>query len=82
MQSNLESFKLWIRDDYESARYDTAHWKNTRFTRLQLEAGFGKFLSNSYWEEWLEELLERSYEVEVELELFSAIGKRKRKHLN
>ena len=68
LQVLLTDFESKIRDDYDAAEFEASSLGDGTFTRLQVEALCSRFLSSSYWGVWMDTLLERSYEVEVELE--------------
>ena len=70
LQSLLTGFESKIREDYDAAEFETSGLGDGTFTRLQVEAFCSRFLSSSYWDVWIDTLLERSYEVEVELERY------------
>ena len=70
LQELLTGFESRIRDDYDAAEFEAASLGDVCPTRLQVEAVCSRFLSSSYWDVWVDTLLERSYEVEVELEKF------------
>ena len=68
LTSMCEAFSKEMELDYEGASFKPEELIDLGLPRLLLQAGILRFLSSSYWEAWLDRLLERSFEIEVGLD--------------